>query len=142
MLVQTTSTPIRILMVSTEYPPMQGGVGRYTYNLTKDLRKLGLDVQVVCNKLGNGEFSGLSPDNPANSQVLLEIVEKIKPDLVHIQYEHGLYRLKIKSYIPQKDKHQHRFVLQTLQDTNNNDFSFSLSFQAMVQFDHIFQRCI
>ena len=70
MLVQTTSTPIRILMVSTEYHPMQGGVGRYTYNLTKDLRKLGLDVQVVCNKLGNGEFSGLSPDNPANSQVL------------------------------------------------------------------------
>ena len=24
-----------ILMVSTEYPPMQGGVGRYTLNLTK-----------------------------------------------------------------------------------------------------------
>ena len=102
MLVQTTSNPIRILMVSTEYPPMQGGVGRYTYNLTKDLRKLGLDVQVVCNKLGNGEFSGLSPDNPANSQVLLEIVEKIKPDLVHIQYEHGLYGLKLNPIYPKK----------------------------------------
>jgi glycosyltransferase involved in cell wall biosynthesis len=102
VLVQTTSTPTRILMVSTEYPPMQGGVGRYTYNLTKELRKLGLDVHVVCNKLGNGEFSGLSPDNPANSQVLLEIVEKIKPDLVHIQYEHGLYGLKLNPIYPKK----------------------------------------
>jgi len=93
VLVHSANLPLRILMVSTEYPPMQGGVGRYTYNLTQELRKIGFDVQVVCDKSGNGEFSGLSPDNPENSDVLLKIVEKIKPDLVHIQYEPGLYGL-------------------------------------------------
>jgi hypothetical protein len=31
-------------MVCTEYPPMLGGVGRYTYNLTNNLRKQGIEV--------------------------------------------------------------------------------------------------
>jgi hypothetical protein len=31
-----------ILMVYTEYPPMQGGIGRYTYNLVKSLRSKGI----------------------------------------------------------------------------------------------------
>ena len=30
---------MRILIVSGEYPPMKGGVGRYTYNLVSALRK-------------------------------------------------------------------------------------------------------
>ena len=85
----------RILMVSTEYPPMKGGVGRYTFNLTRALRKLDFEVNVVSNKEGNGEFSGLSPKNPENSNILLEIVKRTKPDLVHVQYEHGLYGLKL-----------------------------------------------
>ena len=95
MLINSTNLHSRILMVSTEYPPMQGGVGRYTYNLTKELRKIGFDVHVACNHLGSGDFSGLSPANTENSDVLLKIVDKIKPDLVHIQYEHGLYGLKL-----------------------------------------------
>ncbi|MDQ4012101.1 MAG: glycosyltransferase [Thermoproteota archaeon] len=89
-------------MVSTEYPPMKGGVGRYTFNLTKALRKLDFEVNVVSNKLGNGEFSGLSPNNPENSNLLLEIVERTKPDLVHVQYEHGLYGLRLDPLNPTK----------------------------------------
>jgi glycosyltransferase involved in cell wall biosynthesis len=89
-------------MVSTEYPPMQGGVGRYTFNLAKALRKLDFEVNVVCNRLGNGEFSGLSPENLENSSVLLDIVEKMKPDLVHVQYEHGLYGLKLDPINPRR----------------------------------------
>jgi glycosyltransferase involved in cell wall biosynthesis len=93
---------LRILMVSTEYPPMQGGVGRYTFNLTKALRKLGFEVNVVSNKLGSGEFSGLSQKNPENSNLLLEIVERTKPDLVHVQYEPGLYGLRLDPLNPRK----------------------------------------
>ncbi len=78
-------------MVSTEYPPITGGVGRYTENLTKSLKKLGMEVYVACNEAGKGDFSGLSPQNDKNSQVLLKIVDRIKPDLVHIQYEPGMY---------------------------------------------------
>ena len=92
----------RILMVSTEYPPMKGGVGRYTFNLTRALRKLDFEVNVVSNKEGNGEFSGLSPKNPENSNILLEIVKRTKPDLVHVQYEHGLYGLKLDPLNPTK----------------------------------------
>lgn len=92
----------RILMVSTEYPPMKGGVGRYTFNLTRALRKLDFEVNVVSNKEGNGEFSGLSPKNPENSNLLLDIVKRTKPDLVHVQYEHGLYGLKLDPLNPTK----------------------------------------
>ena len=49
-------------MVSTEYPPIPGGVGRYTFNLTKALRKIGIEILVVCNDKGNGDFYGLSPN--------------------------------------------------------------------------------
>jgi glycosyltransferase involved in cell wall biosynthesis len=93
---------MRILMVSTEYPPMPGGVGRYTAILTRELRKLGFDVYVACNDKGKGEFSGISPGNVKNSDVLLEIVDKIKPDVVHIQFEPGMYGLIIDRKDPRK----------------------------------------
>ena len=41
---------IRVLMVTTEYPPMKGGVGRYTANLTKSLQKMGLEVMLYVMK--------------------------------------------------------------------------------------------
>ena len=83
--------PMRVMMVTTEYPPMQGGVGRYSANLVTALRKLGLDVFVVCNEKGNGDFYELSPFNSRNSEVLLNTLTNSKPDIVHVQYEHGLY---------------------------------------------------
>lgn len=94
--------PIRIMMVSTEYPPMQGGVGRYTANLTKSLRKSGLEVSVVCNEKGEGDYLGLSPYNEDNSGVLSKAVKDFKPDLVHIQNEPGLYGLVLDPVDPRK----------------------------------------
>lgn len=94
----------RILMVSTEYPPMQGGVGRYTYNLTTSLRKIGFDVRVLCNRLGHGDFFGLSPYNTDDSNVILELVDKIKPDIVHLQYEQGMYGLVMNGLNPRKTR--------------------------------------
>jgi glycosyltransferase involved in cell wall biosynthesis len=91
---------LKILMVSTEYPPMNGGVGRYTANLTRELNKLGLQVQVLSNENGHGDFFGLSPKNIKNYSVLLKILDKVKPDIVHIQFEHGLYGLKLDSLNP------------------------------------------
>ena len=89
--------PISVLMVSTEYPPMPGGVGRYTRNLTLALKKLGIDVYIACNERGEGDFFGLDASNKENSRTLLRLVNKIKPDLVHIQLEHGLYGLNFGS---------------------------------------------
>lgn len=72
---------------------MQGGVGRYTANLIRSLRKAGLEVYVVCNEKGKGDFYGLSPYNKHNSDVLSKAIRDSKADIVHIQYEPGLYGL-------------------------------------------------
>jgi glycosyltransferase involved in cell wall biosynthesis len=72
---------MHILMVSVEYPPIKGGIGRYTYNLTKNLMKLGCEVYVACNKKGHGQFFGLSPTNVHNSDTLLKVVDKSYPDI-------------------------------------------------------------
>jgi glycosyltransferase involved in cell wall biosynthesis len=100
--VKTKEKIIRILMVSVEYPPINGGIGRYTYNLTKNLMKLGCEVYIACNEKGHGQFDGLSPTNVHNSDVLLKIIDKLHPDIVHVQYEHGLYGLKLDSINPIK----------------------------------------
>jgi glycosyltransferase involved in cell wall biosynthesis len=88
------------LIVSPEYPPINGGVGRYTYNLVQELKRQGLEVYVACDNRGNGDYTGLSPTNIRNSEILLDLVNKIKPDVVHIQYEPGLYGLKLNSLRP------------------------------------------
>ena len=93
---------MQVLMVSTEYPPMPGGVGRYTSNLTNELRKDGLDVYVVCDEKGDGQYSGIAPKNPDNSDVLLKIVNDLKPDVVHVQFEPGLYGLILDPFDPKK----------------------------------------
>lgn len=81
---------------------MQGGVGRYSKNLVDSLKKEGVEVFVVCNKNGMGDFDGISPNNQNNSQVLLKIVKEIQPDVIHVQYEHGLYGLHLDPVIPKK----------------------------------------
>ncbi len=98
----TDRKPMRVMMVTTEYPPMQGGVGRYSANLVASLRKVGLEVLVVCNEKGNGDLYGLHPSNPYNSEVLLNAVTNSKPDIVHVQYEHGLYGLVLDLINPTK----------------------------------------
>jgi glycosyltransferase involved in cell wall biosynthesis len=89
-------------MVSVEYPPIIGGLGRYTHNLAKNLMKLGCEVHVACNEKGHGQFFGLSTTNAHNSDVLLKIVDKLHPDIVHVQYEHGSYGLKLDPLNPRK----------------------------------------
>src|SRR5215207_8119237 len=94
---------MKVLMVSTEYPPMRGGVGRYSAKLVQALRKKGdgIEVDVVCSEDGNGEYSGISPGNERNSDVLLKIVEEeSRPDVVHVQFEPGLYGLILDSTKP------------------------------------------
>jgi glycosyltransferase involved in cell wall biosynthesis len=89
-------------MVSTEYPPMPGGIGRYTANLEESLKRIGVEVYVASNEKGAGNFSGLSPQNTENSQVLLNIVSELQPDVVHIQFEPGLYGLVLDLKDPRK----------------------------------------
>jgi hypothetical protein len=90
-------------MVSTEYPPMQGGVGRYCKHLVDSLRKENLEVLVVSNEHGAGDFNGISPF-ANNSQVLFQILEEVKPELVHVQYEQGLYGTRLNPLDPRRTR--------------------------------------
>ena len=103
---KSKETRMKILMVSTEYPPMRGGVGRYTSKLVEALRKTGgIEVEVACNEDGHGEFAGISPTNKRNSDVLLKIVEEeSQPDIVHVQFEPGLYGLILDSRNPRASR--------------------------------------
>jgi glycosyltransferase involved in cell wall biosynthesis len=96
----SSSKKPHILMVSPEYPPINGGVGRYTYNLVRELKRQGLEVYVACNNGGKGDYTGLSYNNIHNSNILLDLINIIKPDVVHIQYEPGLYGLELHSLRP------------------------------------------
>ncbi len=90
-------------MVSTEYPPMQGGVGRYCKKLVDSLRNQDdVEVRVVCNEDGQGDYLGISPHNPDNSEILLKIVKEYQPDVVHVQYEPGLYGIHLDPLNPNK----------------------------------------
>ncbi|MFB5599679.1 MAG: glycosyltransferase [Nitrososphaeraceae archaeon] len=93
---------LKILMVCTEYPPMHGGIGRYTNNLVNALRKLNNDVHVCCGNEGKGEYTKLSPYHSHNSNILLEVVDHLRPDIVHIQMEYGLYGFKHNPILPLK----------------------------------------
>jgi glycosyltransferase involved in cell wall biosynthesis len=95
---------MRVLMVSPEYPPMSGGVGRYTSNLVNAIRKLDCEVLVLSDEKGDGDYKGISPSNVDNSNIILKVVDDVKPDIVHIQFEPGLYGLKLDPVIPSKSK--------------------------------------
>ncbi|HJT47542.1 MAG TPA: glycosyltransferase [Nitrososphaeraceae archaeon] len=119
---------MKILVISGEYPPMKGGVGRYSYHLVNALKKnnnKNIDVYVVTNSHkekanadisstmvdgknttivsdnidnsgdnNNGIFHGITKKGDMkNSDRLLALVQQLKPDIVNIQYERGLYEI-------------------------------------------------
>lgn len=104
---------MKILVVSGEYPPMNGGVGRYTKNLVHAIaKKPNVEVSVATGGGGGGGAtapvtSDPSPDSnnvtvyhgvvrkgdKRNSERILQIVSETKPDVVNIQYERGLYEI-------------------------------------------------
>lgn len=103
---------MKILVVSGEYPPMNGGVGRYTKNLVHAIaKKPNVEVSVAIGGGGGGATAPVtsdpSPDrnnvtvyhdvvrkgDKRNSERILQIVSETKPDVVNIQYERGLYEI-------------------------------------------------
>src|SRR5215203_4695738 len=120
---------MKVLVVSGEYPPMKGGVGRYTLNLVHALaKKSNIDVSVAISAAAAAAAAAPPPTplpppahtttattgapdasptsnkitvypgivrkgDKENSDHLLQLVSEIKPDIVNIQYERGLYEV-------------------------------------------------
>jgi len=51
---------------------------------------------------GSGDYTGILPCNKRNSEVLLKLVKKINPDIIHVQHEFGLYGFFFNSLMPSK----------------------------------------
>ena len=95
---------MRILLISGEYPPMQGGVGDYTHELGKAFVTLGADVDVLTSSSATGAQGVPGAAEPAvyplvsrwswNSLALiLRQIGELRPDVVHIQYQTGAFAM-------------------------------------------------
>ena len=101
---------MRILIVTGEYPPMKGGVGRYTFNLVNALKKRNnIEIFIAMSNTNNRFTTSFSNVNSysnngiyynvvnkgdkRNSTRLLNLIDRLKPDVVNIQYERGLYEI-------------------------------------------------
>lgn len=94
---------MRVLFVTGEYPPMQGGVGDYTWALGTALNGLGADVHVLTSHAAGPIH--LAPQGVANlypeidrwnwklSGQVARICQEVEPDVLHIQYQSAAFEL-------------------------------------------------
>ncbi len=94
------ASPLRLLFLTGEYPPMQGGVADYTRALGQTLARMGHDVAVLTSRQA-------ASDGADNLTILPHIerwdwncwaaidraVRDWQPHLVHIQYQTAAYAL-------------------------------------------------
>lgn len=93
---------MRILMISAEYPPMMGGVGDYTRRLNGALTQQGHEVAVVTGNQGQA-YRDAARIYPVRVQrwdrscivTIKQIIAKLQPDIVHIQYQTGAYNMNV-----------------------------------------------
>ena len=89
---------MRVLLVTGEFPPMQGGVGDYTREIGLALHALGNEVHVLAPTQA-GPAPGLTI-HPLVERwdwrcwgTLLDLVRKHRPDVVHVQYQAAAYAM-------------------------------------------------
>jgi glycosyltransferase involved in cell wall biosynthesis len=86
---------MHIAMV-TSWPPRPCGIATYSLSLVWSLRDLGHRVSVVCHTDGGSPGEGdvypvLRMSEPDAFEQLYGTVERLDPDVVHVQHEFGLY---------------------------------------------------
>lgn len=89
---------LRICFISP-YPPRFGGIATYTHELIEGIKKRGHTVYVICNPDLNAGghagqenvFAAMDTQKAGWHQDVLDVINKLKPDVVHVQHEYGLY---------------------------------------------------
>jgi polysaccharide biosynthesis protein PslF len=96
---------VRVLFITGEYPPMQGGVGDYTREVGLALARLGTNVHVLTRiNAGDIPSSAQTGYDPHVYPVLqrtgwnlfpqsTELIRRLDPDAIHIQYQSAAYGL-------------------------------------------------
>ena len=77
---------MRVTIVSGSYPPVECGIGDYTFILKKNLSKLGLDAGIITTG------SQIDKWNMSDLPKLFARIFQEKPDIVHIQYPSVCYK--------------------------------------------------
>ncbi|MCE5259725.1 MAG: glycosyltransferase family 4 protein [Chloroflexi bacterium] len=94
---------LRVLMVSGEYPPLEGGVGDYTYLLGQEMVRQGAQVTVLTSSGAgeqrvDGEVLCLPWVEKWNLAILPGVLKRAaqvhQPDIVLIQYQTAAFQLK------------------------------------------------
>jgi len=89
---------MKVLFVTGEFPPLQGGVGDYTRELGLALGDLGCQVHVATSTQA-GTVEGLTVHPTVRRwdwscwRILLDLIRRQRPDVVHIQYQAAAYAL-------------------------------------------------
>lgn len=92
---------MKIVIVST-WPPRACGIATYSHDLVSALREKfkHAEIHVICHKDGVKKLTGIHIHPVIEMskykwyQVVFVEVQKINPDIVHIQHEFGIYTLK------------------------------------------------
>ncbi len=94
---------MRVLFVTGEFPPMQGGVGDYTWSLGSALNQRAVDVHVLTDReagpshLVPAGVNNVYPDVATWGWRLAgqvrALVGEVQPDVLHIQYQSAAFDL-------------------------------------------------
>jgi glycosyltransferase involved in cell wall biosynthesis len=98
---------MRILFITGEFPPMQGGVGDCTHEIAQGLAAHGADVRVLTS--AKASLSHTSPITPhasrltilplierwdwSSHRVLARVLREFAPHIAHIQYQTGAFAM-------------------------------------------------
>ncbi len=88
----------RVLLISAEYPPMPGGIGDYTALLAAYLAESGATVAVLttgnCDVWMDGDVT-IYAKVPSWGWSVVDavhgVIRSFRPDIVHLQYQTGMY---------------------------------------------------
>ena len=89
---------MKVLLITGEFPPMEGGIGDYTRALGQALAASGNDVHVLTS-VHAGPASGLTVHPIVKRwgwgswRTLRTLLEREQPDVVHIQYQAAAYAM-------------------------------------------------
>jgi 1,2-diacylglycerol 3-alpha-glucosyltransferase len=81
----------------SSWPPRSCGIATYSEELISALRKAQNDIHVICHPDGGrrGEknvYPVMNTETPGWDEAVYDKIQKINPDIVHIQHEFGLYQ--------------------------------------------------
>lgn len=99
---------MRVLLITGEFPPMQGGVGDCTNAIARGLVALGVDVRVLTSQASSsqqpagGDAIRHSPSvmrsiakwDWSSLRTITNVVRAFAPDIVHIQYQTAAYAMR------------------------------------------------